>query len=62
MLVASVPNIKASDIINTAENLKRKNLSATEVKVNFFEDHISIVDPTDDHMLSYIKRNEKASG
>jgi hypothetical protein len=62
MLITSVEHIKAADIINTAEQLKRNNLLHTSVSVNVHDDHISVVDPSDDHLLSYIKRDVKSSG
>jgi hypothetical protein len=62
MLITTVPKIKAADIIRTAEQLKSRNLHQTEVNVNVFDDHISVVDTSDNHMLSYIPREAKSSG
>jgi hypothetical protein len=59
MLITSVHNIKAADIINTAEQLKKNNLNQTHVDVRVHDDHISVVDPHDNHMLSYITRDSK---
>lgn len=62
MLITSVSNIKASDIINTAEQLKKNNLKDTSINLNFHDDHISIAHANDDHLLSYIKRDVTATG
>lgn len=59
MLITSLQNIKAADIINTAEQLKKNNLNHSHVDVNVHHDHISVVDPNDQHLLSYIKRDAK---
>lgn len=57
-----VQNIKAADIINTAHMLENKNLNETKVNVVVHDDHISIVDPSDNCLLSYIKRDMNAPG
>lgn len=62
MFIGSVEKIKAADIINTANQLKRYNLNETNVNLVVHSDHISIVDPKDNRMLAYIKRDSKSTG
>lgn len=56
MLITTINKVKAADIIRTAEQLQKSNLKHTEVNINVFHDHISVVHAKDDQLLSYIKR------
>lgn len=61
MLLQQIQHLPASDIINIAGELKRKNLLATPVNVKVYDDHI-IIEDEQHALLSWTKRALKPTG